>query len=70
MDENASTVKSSPNLPIDRNIGMTPFGAEKQAPSVCLSVDTDLSEKESQDDALRKGMECKISKEKTGESEV
>lgn len=70
VDENLSTGESSPNLPIDRNIGMTPFGTEKQAPSVCLSVDTDLCEKESQDDTLRKGMEPNFSKEKSGESEV
>jgi hypothetical protein len=70
VDENLSTVESSPNLPIDRNIGMTPFGAEKQAPSVCSSVDKDLSEKESQDDALRKGIKCNFLMGKSGEGEV
>jgi hypothetical protein len=49
---------------------MTPFGATEQALSVCLSVDTDLSEKESQDDALRKGIDSGFSKGKSGESEA
>lgn len=67
VDENASTVGSGPNLLINHNIGMTPFGAK--ALSVCLSVDTDLSEKESQDGALQKGIECGFSK-KSSESET
>ena len=52
VDENATTVESSPNLP------MTPFDAKKQALSVYSSVDADLDEKRSQNDALRKDKEC------------
>jgi len=51
VDENASTVESSPNF----NGGMTLFGAKKQALSVCSSVDVNLDEK---NDALRKDKEC------------
>ncbi|KIM43041.1 hypothetical protein M413DRAFT_26246 [Hebeloma cylindrosporum] len=63
VDEDEST------LPTNHKRDMTPFGTKKQALSVCLSVDTDLSGKESQDDALKKGMDCGFSNGKGGESE-